>query len=270
MACWFTITFMKIYHVDAFTTSAFGGNPAAVCLLEYPKVDTWMQNVAAEMCLSETAFLIRQGDGYNLRWFTPNVEVDLCGHATLAAAYVLFESSGARHDTDIRFYTKSGLLKATRNNDRIELDFPATPHTKTIAPEGLLSALGVEARYVGKTVFDYIVEVDSEEIVRNMTPDFNALSKIPTRGTIVTSRSFSGEFDFVSRFFCPILGIKEDPVTGSAHCCLGPYWAEKLCKETFVAYQASKRGGIIHVRIEGDRVHLSGQAVVIHKGELLV
>lgn len=261
---------MKIYHVDAFTAEAFGGNPAAVCLLEYPKVDSWMQDVAAEMCLSETVFLIRQGDGYNLRWFTPKMEVDLCGHATLAAAYVLFYSGGARRDAVIRFYTKSGPLEAVWNNDRIELDFPATPDSEVSAPEGLLAALGVEARYVGKTVFDYIVEVGSEDTVRNMTPDFSALCRVPARGTIVTSRTTSGEFDFISRFFCPILGIKEDPVTGSAHCCLGPYWAKKLCREEFVAYQASERGGIIRVRIDGDRVYLSGQAVIVHKGELLV
>ena len=261
---------MKIYHVDAFAIRAFRGNPAAVCLLDHPKVDTWMQNVAMEMNLSETAFLIRQGDGYNLRWFTPKVEVDLCGHATLAGAHVLFESGGAWHDSVIRFYTRSGLLTAALNDGWIELNFPSTPDVETFAPEGLLAALGVEARYVGKTKFDYIVEVASEEIVRNMDPDFDALCQVPTRGVIVTSRAGSGEFDFVSRFFCPILGIREDPVTGSAHCCLGPYWANKLNKKDFVAYQASERGGTIHVRIDGDRVYLSGQAVTVQKGELLI
>jgi PhzF family phenazine biosynthesis protein len=261
---------MKIYHVDAFTAKAFRGNPAAVCLLEHPMVDTWMQDVAMEMNLSETAFLIRQGDGYNLRWFTPKVEVDLCGHATLAGAHVLFESGAARQDATIRFYTRSGLLTAALNDGWMELNFPSTPDTEVSAPEGLMAALGVEASYVGKTQFDYIVEVASEEVVKNLSPDFDALCRIPTRGVIVTSRSGSGEFDFVSRFFCPILGIREDPVTGSAHCCLGPYWAKKLNKNSFVAYQASERGGIIRVCVDGDRVYLSGQAVTVEKGELLI
>ena len=261
---------VKIYHVDAFTTKAFKGNPAAVCLLEYPKVDTWMQSVAMEMNLSETAFFIRQGDGYNLRWFTPKVEVDLCGHATLAGAHVLFESGGARRDTVIRFYTRSGLLTAALDDEWIELNFPSTPDAEVSAPEGLTAALGVEARYIGRTQFDYIVEVASEEIVKNLDPDFDALCRVPTRGIIVTSQAGSGEFDFVSRFFCPILGIREDPVTGSAHCCLGPYWAKKLNKNNLVAYQASERGGIVRVRVDGDRVCLSGQAVTVLKAELLI
>jgi PhzF family phenazine biosynthesis protein len=261
---------MKIYHVDAFTSKAFRGNPAAVCILEHPKVDTWMQSVAMEMNLSETAFLIRQGDGYNLRWFTPRVEVELCGHATLASAHVLFETGGARHDTVIRFYTRSGLLTAALNDGWIELNFPSTPATEVSAPEGLTTALGVESYFVGKTQFDYVVEVASEEIVRNLDPDFDALCRVPTRGIIVTSRAGSGEFDFVSRFFCPILGIKEDPVTGSAHCCLGPYWARKLNKKDFVAYQASERGGIIRVHVDSDRVYLLGHAVTVLKAELLV
>jgi PhzF family phenazine biosynthesis protein len=261
---------MKIYHVDAFTAKAFKGNPAAVCLLDHPMVDTWMQSVAMEMNLSETAFLIRQGDGYNLRWFTPKVEVDLCGHATLASAHILFESGGAGRDTIIRFYTRSGLLTALQNDGWIELNFPSTPEAEVSAPEGLMVALGVEASYVGKTQFDYIVEVASEEIVRSMDPDFDALCRVPTRGIIVTSRADSDEFDFVSRFFCPILGVREDPVTGSAHCCLGPYWAKKLNKNDFIAYQASERGGIIHVRVGGERVYLSGQAVTVLKAEILI
>jgi PhzF family phenazine biosynthesis protein len=261
---------VKIYHVDAFTAQAFKGNPAAVCILEHPMVDTWMQDVAMEMNLSETAFLIRQGDGYNLRWFTPKVEVDLCGHATLASAHVLFETGGARHDSIIRFYTKSGLLTAALNDSWIELNFPSTPAAEVSVPEGLRAALGVEARYVGKTQFDYMVEVTSEEIVRNLDPDAAGLCQVPTRGIIVTSQASSDEFDFISRFFCPILGIKEDPVTGSAHCCLGPYWAKKLNKNNLVAYQASERGGIIRVRVDGDRVCLSGQAVTVQKGELLI
>jgi predicted PhzF superfamily epimerase YddE/YHI9 len=261
---------MKIYHVDAFTSKAFKGNPAAVCILEHPKVDSWMQSVAMEMNLSETAFLIRQGDGYNLRWFTPKVEVDLCGHATLASAHVLFESGGARQDAVVKFYTRSDLLTAALNDGWIELNFPSTPAAEVCAPEGLMVALGAEASYVGKTQFDYIVEVASEEIVKRLSPDFDALCRVPTRGVIVTSRSDSSEVDFVSRFFCPILGIREDPVTGSAHCCLGPHWAKKLNKNNFVAWQASERGGVIRVRVDGIRVYLSGQAVTVQKGELLI
>lgn len=261
---------MKMYHVDAFTAQAFKGNPATVCILEHPKVDTWMQSVAMEMNLSETAFLIRQADGYNLRWFTPKVEVDLCGHATLASAHVLFESGGAWRDTNIRFYTRSGLLTATQADGWIELNFPATPEEEVSAPEGLTMALGVKPKYIGKTQFDYIVEVDSEGMVRNLDPDFDALCRIQTRGIIVTSKANSGEFDFVSRFFCPAVGIREDPVTGSAHCCLGPYWAEKLNRKELVAYQASERGGVIRVHVSKDRVYLSGQAITVKKGELLI
>jgi PhzF family phenazine biosynthesis protein len=261
---------LKIYHVNAFTRRSFAGNPAAVCLLEHPKVDSWMQGVAMQMNVSETAFLLRKGDGYNLRWFTPKVEVDLCGHGTLASAHVLFQTGGAQHDAIINFYTNSGLLTAVLNADWIELNFPTTPDEETSAPEGLEAALGIEARYIGKTQFDYIVEVASDEIVRNLNPDFEALRHVPTRGVIVTSSTDSDEFDFVSRFFCPILGINEDPVTGSAHCCLGPYWARKLDKTDLVAYQASRRGGIIRVRVDNDRIRLSGQAVTVVKGELLI
>lgn len=261
---------MKIYHVVAFAAQAFRGNPAAVCILEHPKVDTWMQSVAMEMNVSETAFLIRQADGYSLRWFTPKVEVDLCGHATLACAHVLFESGSAWHDTTIRFYTRSGLLTATQAGGWIELNFPATPVMEVSAPDVLTMALGVKTQYIGKTQFDYIVEVASEETVKNLVPDFDALCRIETRGVIVTSEATSDEFDFVSRFFCPAIGIKEDPVTGSAHCCLGPYWAEKLNRKELVAYQASERGGIIRIRVDKDRVYLSGQALTIIKGELVV
>ncbi|HEX2964759.1 MAG TPA: PhzF family phenazine biosynthesis protein, partial [Syntrophorhabdaceae bacterium] len=235
---------MKTYLVDAFTEKAFGGNPAVVCFLEYPKTDVWMQSIAKEMNVSETAFLIRQGDGYNLRWFTPMVEVELCGHATLASAFVLFQTGWAKTDQSVRFYTKSGILGAAWANEWISLDFPATPAKDAILPEGLVSALGVEPEYTGKTQFDFLIEVRSEEVVRGLKPDFGALAKVPRRGVIVTSRSDSPEADFVSRFFCPRLGINEDPVTGSAHCCLGPYWAKKLNRTEFVAHQASDRGGV--------------------------
>ena len=226
-----------------------------------------MQSVAREMNLSETAFLLRQGDGYQLRWFTPALEVDLCGHATLASAHALWEQGCLQPDEQARFFTRSGLLTARRIGDWIEMDFPATPEEATPAPEGLIDALGASAKYVGKSIFDYIVELESEETVRGLKPDFTALEKIPVRGVIVTSRA--ADYDFVSRFFAPVSGINEDPVTGSAHCSLGPFWRSRLNKTEFVAYQASARGGVVRVRLEGDRVMLGGQAVTVLRGELL-
>lgn len=261
---------MKIYHIDAFTDRPFAGNPAVVCLLEHPKVESWLQNVAHEMCVSETAFLIRRGDGYNLRWFTPEVEVDLCGHATLASAYMLWEDGGVSKDAAIRFYTKSGMLIANREDSWVVLDFPALPVVETDASGELEKALGIKSLYTGKYQSDYLLEVESEEMVRGLKPDFEELCRIAMRGVAVTSRSHSGDYDFISRFFCPSLGVNEDPVTGSAHCGLGPYWANKIGKDNLVAYQASKRGGIIRLAIAGDRVLLGGHAVMVHRADLLV
>lgn len=259
-----------ITQVDAFTNKPFGGNPAAVCILPQAAATEWMQQIAAEMNLAETAFLYRQDDGYNLRWFTPKVEVALCGHATLASAHVLWETGQLQPDQTANFYTKSGLLTATRQGNWIELNFPEKPANVAEPPTGLLEALGVkQPLYVGKAQFDYLVAVASEEIVRNLKPDFSALKAVDTRGVIVTSRSSSGEFDFVSRFFAPAVGIDEDPVTGSAHCCLGPYWQSRLNKREFLAYQASERGGVLQVQVQGDRVLLKGQAVIILRGELV-
>jgi PhzF family phenazine biosynthesis protein len=258
---------MKIYQVDAFTEVPFKGNPAGVCVLEESADDGWMQNVAKEMNLSETAFLAPYEDGYNLRWFTPSSEVDLCGHATLASAHILWERGYLDEDREALFYTKSGLLRAKKENGWIQLNFPATKEQKVEAPLELTLALGVEPVYVGKNIFDYIVEVETEETVKNMGPDFTTLRKIPARGVIVTARS--KEYDFVSRFFAPAVGVPEDPVTGSAHCCLGPYWMEKLKKDSFVAYQASARGGMLKVKVAGDRVLISGKAVTVIEGELL-
>jgi predicted PhzF superfamily epimerase YddE/YHI9 len=256
---------MKLLQIDAFTAEPFRGNPAAVCILDRPRDDAWMQAVAAEMNLSETAFLLAQDDGFSLRWFTPAVEVALCGHATLASAHALW-SEGIL-DGVARFHTKSGLLTATRNGELIELDFPATHEERADAPDGLLASLGVaNPRYVGRNKFDYLVEVDD---VRSLDPDHALLRKIPVRGVIVTNRG-SGEYDFVSRFFAPGSGVDEDPVTGSAHCCLTPYWAAKLGKTKMVAYQASARGGVVRVRLEGDRVKLAGRAVTILRGDLVV
>ena len=261
---------VKILQVDAFTDRPFTGNPAAVCMLPEPRGKQWMQQVALEMNLSETAFLSRERDGFNLRWFTPQVEVDLCGHATLAAAHVLWEEGDLPPEEPARFYTRSGLLTASRHGDWLEMDFPAEPEEKTPPPSGLAAALGVTPAYVGKNRFDYLVLVDSEEGVRNMKPDFQALALIPCRGVMVTALSRTGDYDFISRFFAPRVGIPEDPVTGSAHCCLGPFWKTRLHKDALTAYQASARGGVVRLRVAGDRVILSGQAVTVLRGEMLV
>lgn len=259
----------QLYHVDAFTEKPFAGNPAGVCLLEAPADEEWMRNVAREMNLSETAFLHREADGYRLRWFTPAVEVDLCGHATLASAHVLWESGHLYPSEPARFHTRSGLLSAQKRGEWIEMDFPATPPAAAAAPAGLIAALGVSPLYVGKTRFDYVIEVGSEEEVRAVKPDFTALGKVDARGVIVTSRSATEGVDFVSRFFGPAVGVNEDPVTGSAHCSLTPFWAERLGKVEMVAYQASARGGVIHVQAAGDRVLLRGRAVTVLRGELV-
>jgi len=260
---------LKIIQVDAFTGEAFSGNPAAVCVLAEPGETAWLQKVANEMNLSETAFLVPQDDGFDLRWFTPVKEVDLCGHATLASAHVLWEEGHLSPDKQARFHTRSGLLTADRDGDWIVMDFPAEPPTTASAPPNLLKALGVTPEYVGKNRFDYLVEVDSEETVRTLEPDLTLLKTVDTRGVIVTGQGNGSGYDFVSRFFAPQSGINEDPVTGSAHCCLGPFWQERLEKDSFFAYQASARGGELRVRVKGDRVSLVGQAVTVLRGELL-
>ena len=263
---------LPILQVDAFTDRPFAGNPAAVCILPGPAEPAWMQNVAREMNLSETAFLHPERDGYRLRWFTPAVEVDLCGHATLAAAHVLWEEDHLAPERQARFQTNSGLLTADRTeSDWIELDFPATPPAPAVAPPGLAAALGgsVTPRWVGRSKFDYLVEVESEATVRALTPDLAALEKVEARGMIVTSRATTHGYDFVSRFFAPRAGVPEDPVTGSAHCALTPFWSERLQRTEMTAYQASPRGGVVRVRLAGDRVMLAGQAVTVLRGELL-
>ena len=260
---------ISIYQVDAFTDKPFAGNPAAVCILPEPRDEVWMQNVAKEMNLSETAFLLQKEDGFNLRWFTPAIEVKLCGHATLASAFILWEAGFLAPDERARFHTLSGLLTAERQGDWIEMDFPATPAKQASIPPQLVQALGVKPKYIGKNVFDYLIEVESEDEVRNVNPEFGALKELGVRGVMVTSLSGSPRYDFVSRFFAPGAGIDEDPVTGSAHCCLGPYWSQRLGKVEFMAYQASERGGIVRVRVAGDRVYLGGQAVTVLAGELV-
>ncbi len=261
---------LNITQVDAFTDKPYAGNPAAVCILPGERDAEWMQQVAREMNLSETAFLQKRMDGYDLRWFTPTIEVALCGHATLASAHVLWVEKHLQANEQARFHTQSGLLTATRQGDWIELDFPANHAQPTDAPANLLEALGVKAaKYVGKNRFDYIVEVATQADVAELQPNFSLLTTLGVRGIIVTSRADAGEFDFVSRFFAPGSGIDEDPVTGSAHCCLGPFWQAQLGKDSFMARQISARGGTVRVRIEDDRVKLGGQAVTVMRGELL-
>ncbi len=245
---------LTIIQVDAFTATPFAGNPAAICVLPEPRSDQWMHNVAMEMNLSETAFLLRQADGFNLRWFTPVAEVDLCGHATLASAHVLWESGQLQPEEQARFHTRSGLLTADRKGEWIELNFPAKQEMPVDAPHGLLEALGVTATYVGKNQFDYLIEVESEDIVRAIKPNFSDLQSVPARGVMVTSRATTPGYDFISRFFGPRVGVNEDPVTGSAHCCLAPYWSRRLSKQAMVGYQASPRGGVVRVYVKGDRV----------------
>ena len=258
-----------IYQVDAFTDHPFAGNPAGVCLLLEPAQTIWMQNMAQEMNLSETAFLIPQADGFGLRWFTPAAEVRLCGHATLASAHILWQTGVLPPAEQAHFHTLSGLLTATQQGDWIEMDFPARPPRPVPPPAGLAEALGVTFQYVGRDIDDYLVELESEAIVRALQPDISALGKLEVRGTIVTARATDPRFDFVSRFFAPAFGVNEDPVTGSAHCCLTPYWTNKLGKTDLTAYQASARGGILRVRMAGERVLLAGQAVMVMKCELI-
>jgi PhzF family phenazine biosynthesis protein len=263
------VTTNRLFTVDAFAQQPFSGNPAAVCLLESGPDDRWMQALAAEMKHSETAFLRPRGpSAWDLRWFTPKVEVALCGHATLASAHVLWNEAGAPRSEALRFHTKSGVLTCRLADDRIEMDFPAKPPVEAAPPPDLARALGVTPRFVGRNQFDYLIEVESEAVVRSVVPDFAALGRIPVRGVIVTARAAAPEHDFVSRFFAPAAGVDEDPVTGSAHCCLAPFWAGRLGKQDMVGFQASARGGVVWVRIAGDRVVLGGHAVTVWSGEL--
>lgn len=258
----------SIVQVDAFADRPFAGNPAAVCILQGPREERWMQDVAAEMNLSETAFLHPRDDGWSLRWFTPTVEVDLCGHATLASAHVLWQDGLLARDAEARFHTRSGLLTATRDGDWIRMDFPANPADEAPVPDGLEQALGARALFAGRSRFDWLVEVESEDVVRALAPDLGRLAAVQARGVIVTARSSGGAYDFVSRFFAPQSGVAEDPVTGSAHCALAPFWARRLGRDALTGYQASRRGGIVQVQVRGDRVVLGGQAVTVMRGAL--
>lgn len=261
---------LPVFQVDAFAAQPYSGNPAAVCILDAPRPADWCLHVAQEMNLSETAFLEPTPEGhYRLRWFTPALEVDLCGHATLASAHVLWEAGYLAPTTEAQFLTRSGRLTAQLRGDWIYLDFPATPCTLVAEPAGLATALGTTPVAVGRTQFDLLVELAAEAEVRALTPNFTALAHIPVRGVIVTAASSGRDYDFVSRFFAPAAGIDEDPVTGSAHCGLGPYWQARLGKSDLLGYQASARGGYVQVSCRGARVDLAGRAVTIWRGELL-
>jgi PhzF family phenazine biosynthesis protein len=259
-----------IIQVDAFTATPFQGNPAAVCVLEQTVDETWMQLVAREMNLSETAFVVKQEDGFNLRWFTPTVEVPLCGHATLATAHVLWTEGYLAKETSARFHTLSGLLIANLKRNWIELNFPANFSETTEIPEILAKALDVPLIMTLRNSLGYLVEVESASIISNLQPNFSLLKTLPISNVVVTSVADRGsEYDFVSRFFAPGLGIDEDPVTGAAHCCLAPFWRNKLNKNEFLAYQASARGGVVKVNYDGsDRVLLQGQAVTVMRGAI--
>jgi predicted PhzF superfamily epimerase YddE/YHI9 len=255
--------------VDAFTDRPFSGNPAAVCVLASERDKRWMQLVAREMNLSETAYLLKREDAWALRWFTPTTEVDLCGHATLASAHVMWEQGLVDTDQAVRFRTRGGVLTCERKGDWIEMDFPALPSSWADLPPMVSQALGaVRVKACAQSQFDYLVELESEAVVRDLRPDLTLLAQVPARGLIATAPASTPGFDFVSRFFAPAAGVPEDPVTGSAHCVLAPYWEGKLGKSEFVAYQASARGGLVRAAVAGERVRLSGQAVTVMKGEL--
>ena len=256
-------------QIDAFTDRPFAGNPAAVCLLEEARDAKWMQAVAAEMNLSETAFVRPVREGFEIRWFTPAVEVDLCGHATLASAHALWSENVVVAGHAIRFLSNSGDLTCTQRDKLIELDFPATPVTSATPSDELCDALGVRAVFQGKSKFDSLVLVESEQILRSIRPDYEKLRALSARGVIVTSASSDPGFDFVSRFFAPNAGVDEDPVTGSAHCALGPFWSARLGKTEMTAFQASARGGVVRLRVGADRVFLAGQAITVFKGVLV-
>jgi PhzF family phenazine biosynthesis protein len=259
---------MRLHTVDAFASAPFTGNPAAVCILDAPGQSDWMQKLAAEVNLSETAFLVPDGEVWQLRWFTPAVEVDLCGHATLASAHTLWETGRLGPDEKAKFETRSGRLEAVRDGDEIVMDFPAEAPQPADAPAGLLEALGVEAIAVTRNRMDYLLELADEAAVRAVRPDFGQLRAVEARGVIVTARSTDRSYDFVSRFFAPRVGVNEDPVTGSAHCCLSPYWSGKLGRAALRGYQASVRGGTVGVTLDGRRVRLRGRAITFLRCEI--
>jgi predicted PhzF superfamily epimerase YddE/YHI9 len=254
--------------VDAFADTPFTGNPAAVCILSAPREERWMQAVAREMNHANTAFLHREGDSWRIRWFTPVTEVDLCGHATLASAHVLWETGAAGRDQGVAFETRSGRLTASRQDGWIMLDLPAMPPVPVAPPPGLEAAIGARVLGAFHTPFDWLTELESEAAVRTLQPGLGAIERLGRRGVIVTSPA-SKPYAFVSRFFAPAVGLPEDAVTGSAHCALGPFWGAKLDQSEMLACQASPRGGSVRVLVRGDRVLVGGRAVTTLRGELL-
>jgi len=261
---------IKYFIVDAFTSIPLKGNPAAIVLLDQWKSDSWLQDIALEMNLSETAFLVPNANGYDLRWFTPKAEVDLCGHATIASAVVLTYLEELKNGTEVAFSTKSGILKVWREDSNFQLDFPSLAVEPFELPCEVLESLKTDVCYSGRTTFDFLVEIESETILRNLTPDFGRLATAKCRGLIVTAKSDDPQFDFVSRFFAPAVGINEDPVTGSAHCSLAPYWAKKLGKTKLVGYQASARGGVVSIELRDDRVIIGGEGIIFATGGIAI
>lgn len=264
---------LPIFTVDAFTAEPFKGNPAAVCLLNDIIPTSLMQSIAFELNLAETAFVLKEAEGnaYSLRWMTPNSEVDLCGHATLATSHILWQEGICKKDEQIHYNTRSGLLKSDYYEGEIGLDFPAIPQKKIEYPPELIDAIGgVQPKYVGMTKWNYLIELESEDDILNLKPNFDIMLTLPGWGTIITAKAEKKRYDFVSRFFAPEKGIQEDPVTGSAHCALGPYWQERLGKDSFIAYQASERGGLLGIKVASDRVMLTGEAVTVISGEIEV
>lgn len=257
-----------LYQVDAFTTERFRGNPAAVCLLDAPADESWMQAVAAEMNLSETAFVDRVQDAWSLRWFTPTTEIDLCGHATLASAHVLWTEGMVQTEGDIVFHTRSGALTCRRTGARITMDFPVWEAEAIPEPDGLAGALGVRAMWTGRSKVGVVVEAATADEVVTASPDFRALAPIAAE-VLLTARATRPEHHVVCRYFAPGFGIDEDPVTGAAHCTLAPYWIPRLGVDELVSFQASARGGVVRVRMEGDRVRITGEAVTVLRGELI-
>jgi PhzF family phenazine biosynthesis protein len=258
-------------HVDAFTRRAFGGNPAVVCRVADWPSSAWMQQLAGEMNVGATVFVRRVDEEIQLRWFSPTVELEMCGHGTLAAAHLLWETGDADPARALTFQTRAGALSAVRDAGRIVLDLPALVDHPAEPPAGLLAALGLgDARYLGRNRFDYLVEVDGEEVVRDLDPDMQKLSGIETRGVIVTSGAADADTDFVSRFFAPAAGIAEDYATGSTHCCLAVFWSRRLGRTRLVARQLSRRGGLFSLDVAGDRVRIGGEAVVVSEGRLTV
>jgi PhzF family phenazine biosynthesis protein len=258
---------LPLFIVDSFSDGPFTGNPAAVCLLREEAEDAWMQQVAAEMSLAETAFVLPTGDDFRLRWFAPRLEVDLCGHATLASAHALWEADCLAPTEAARFHTRSGLLTVERKADGMTMDFPSRPVEPFPDGGGLAELLGVQAVYLGRSGMQGFIEVENAEVVRSLQPDMTRLLRYPVRGVIVTALSDDPAYDFISRYFAPRVGVPEDPVTGSAHCCLAPYWSERLQKRDLMGYQASQRGGVVRVGLRGDRVLLGGRAATVMRGE---